>query len=127
MALSVTCYAAAAVLLLLNLSLVSAQRKKPNVVIFIVDDMPFLEQWSESAPAGNNLEGLTVRLDPYPTPRIGEFQVCSITNLCVNGTTAGFVRVCKRSYVEDEGNEHRDLRDDGVGTNRENAGLRRHQ
>merc|ERR1719283_61654 len=74
MALSVTCYAAAAVLLLLNLSLVSAQRKKPNVVIFIVDDMPFLEQWSESAPRGNHLEGLEVTLDPYPTPRIDEFR-----------------------------------------------------
>merc|ERR1719300_905414 len=47
---------------------------KPNVVVFIVDDMPFLEQWSESAPAGNNLEGLTVTLDPYPTPRIDEFR-----------------------------------------------------
>ena len=47
---------------------------KPNVVVFILDDMPFLEQWSESAPKGNKLEGLEVSLDPYPTPRIDEFR-----------------------------------------------------
>jgi len=47
---------------------------KPNVVVFILDDMPFLEQWAESAPNGNNLEGMTVSLDPYPTPRIDEFR-----------------------------------------------------
>ena len=44
------------------------------MVVFVMDDLPFLEQWSESAPTGNNLEGLTVTLDAYPTPRIDEFR-----------------------------------------------------
>merc|ERR1719204_1440131 len=47
---------------------------RPNIVVFVMDDLPFLEQWSESAPNGNNLEGLQVTLDPYPTPRIDEFR-----------------------------------------------------
>merc|ERR1719361_1330652 len=46
----------------------------PNVVIFVLDDMPFLKEWSESAPVGNHLEGLTVTLGDYPTPNINAFR-----------------------------------------------------
>merc|ERR1719300_1359132 len=74
-------YAVAALLLIQSIAITTAQRTnrnndlgKPNVVVFILDDMPFLEQWSESAPRGNHLEGLEVTLDPYPTPRIDEFR-----------------------------------------------------
>merc|ERR1719300_1247008 len=74
-------YAVAALLLIQSIAITTAQRTnrnndlgKPNVVVFILDDMPFLEQWAESAPRGNHLEGLEVTLDPYPTPRIDEFR-----------------------------------------------------
>merc|ERR550534_1543848 len=58
----------------------SAQRgdTRPNVVVFVMDDLPFPEQWEESAPNGNNLEGLTVKLEPYYTPRIDEFREESV-------------------------------------------------
>merc|ERR1719295_404094 len=47
----------------------------PNIVIFTIDDMPFLDQWSESAPAGGNLEGKTISLRDYvPTPHIDAFR-----------------------------------------------------
>merc|ERR1719384_2654984 len=51
---------------------------RPNVVVFVMDDLPFPEQWDESAPNGNNLEGLTVKLEPYYTPRIDEFRSESV-------------------------------------------------
>jgi len=52
-----------------------AQQDRPNVILFILDDMPFIEQWAESAPKGNDLEGLTVTLEEgYPTPNIEEFR-----------------------------------------------------
>ena len=47
---------------------------RPNVVVFVMDDLPFLEQWAESAPNGNNLEGYTVSLDAQYAPRIDEFR-----------------------------------------------------
>merc|ERR1719233_1934874 len=74
-------YAVVTIVLIQSIATTTGQRTnrnnnlgKPNVVVFILDDLPFLEQWSESAPNGNNLEGLQVTLDPYPTPRIDEFR-----------------------------------------------------
>ena len=46
----------------------------PNVVIFLIDDMPFIEEWAESAPTGNRLEGLNVTLKSYHTPNINAFR-----------------------------------------------------
>jgi len=46
----------------------------PNVVLFVLDDMPFIEEWSESAPTGNALDGLNVTLKSYFTPNIAAFR-----------------------------------------------------
>merc|ERR1719385_706710 len=47
---------------------------RPNIIIFIVDDMPFLKQFSDSAPVGVDLNGYTVEYGDYPTPYISEFR-----------------------------------------------------
>ena len=55
-------------------AIVSASATPPNILIFIVDDMPFLENWEESAPTGVNLVDHTVEYGDYPTPNIDAFR-----------------------------------------------------
>ena len=50
----------------------------PNIIIFIIDDMPFLQQYNESAPIGVNLEDYTVEYADYPSPNINSFRDSSI-------------------------------------------------
>ena len=47
---------------------------KPNIVIFVIDDMPFLEEYNESAPIGVHLVNYTVEYEDYPTPNINAFR-----------------------------------------------------
>merc|ERR1719242_439421 len=46
----------------------------PNIIIFIIDDMPFLHQFNVSAPVGVDLVDYTVEYDDYPTPNISAFR-----------------------------------------------------
>ena len=46
----------------------------PNILIFIIDDMPFLKNYEESAPIGTNLQDHAVEYDDYPTPNIDQFR-----------------------------------------------------
>merc|ERR1719242_2481364 len=46
----------------------------PNIIIFIIDDMPFLQQFNVSAPVGVDLVDYTVEYDDYPTPNISAFR-----------------------------------------------------
>jgi len=50
----------------------------PNIVVVIIDDLPFLSQWSESAPEGTDLLDFTVTYDSYPTTHIDAFRAESI-------------------------------------------------
>ena len=46
----------------------------PNILIFIIDDMPFLQKYNESAPDGVHLMNYTVEYENYPTPNINAFR-----------------------------------------------------
>ena len=62
------------VALMFRQSVVSAYTSPPNILIFVIDDMPFLQKYNESAPIGVNLADHTVEYDDYPTPNINEFR-----------------------------------------------------
>ena len=47
---------------------------RPNIIVFVIDDMPFLEEYSESAPIGVDLVNHTVEYEDYPTPNINAFR-----------------------------------------------------
>jgi len=47
---------------------------KPNVILFVVDDMEWLDQFKEFAPKGVDLEGRTVEYPAFPTPNIRAFR-----------------------------------------------------
>ena len=51
-----------------------AQQQPPNVLLFIVDDMPFLASFTESQPPGVDLQGQTITYPDYPTPNIDAFR-----------------------------------------------------
>ena len=53
---------------------IAVQSQHPNILIFIIDDMPFLQKYNESAPNGINLQDHTVEYDDYPTPNINQFR-----------------------------------------------------
>jgi len=46
----------------------------PNVLFILLDDMPFITEWTESAPNGNELIGLNVTIKDYDTPNINAFR-----------------------------------------------------
>ena len=47
---------------------------QPNIIVFVIDDMPFLKQYNESAPIGVDLANYTVEYGDYPTPNINAFR-----------------------------------------------------
>ena len=53
---------------------VSAGTSTPNIIIFVIDDIEFLQKYNESAPIGVDLVDYTVEYDDYPTPYINAFR-----------------------------------------------------
>ena len=53
-------------------------KNKPNVILVIVDDMPFLSSFTESLPLGVDLAGETVIYPDYPTPNLDVFRSESV-------------------------------------------------
>jgi len=55
-----------------------ATSSPPNVVLFVIDDMEWLEQFKDIAPKGVNLEGKAVEMPDYKTANITRFQSESV-------------------------------------------------
>ena len=45
----------------------------PNIIIVNIDDLPFLQQWSDYAPIGVELEGMKINYDSFPVPNMAKF------------------------------------------------------